>query len=792
MKKSLFLGLALILLLSLVVAIVPPLAQASPEVDAWKRYPIPLKGKASGWVLTGSGTGVTAIGVAFDGTIYAGTEETAGSPLYGYNLFKSTDDGYTWTPLWKIPAGDKPPGGPVSDPNSKIIALVLPRWEYTDILYLATQYNVYKSTDGGKNFTILGARPTYGSGATLTNNRLITSLDVTYYNGNYLTVVGSRDVDTAAGDYGGVYIYDESKIFTPWVDLRVGNAPAGTKYDVLGVTLSPNFANDWQVVALVTDDVAGSLTTKVTTQLAGSDWDATISDVTLGVWAASGGSLVFPADYDSDISKDKYIQYVGLDAGANSTVYMVMGAEKPNMSMAVPMFVPDATKAVHSMAIAGEAFGATIVAGLKSGSVLYSDASGVFWQESYTPPSVAATASDTYVALGGFYTSGYVVYAGTSGTNGGFARSVDSGATFAQTAFINDDLLSIIDLAVSPNYANDSTMYMITVGNFGNSILWRTADSGATWDAVLTAGQVITLTSGTAVPVGNFDKVAISPFFASDTTVFIRELGAAPNIWRSTDNGFRFSPLPSKTGTTVSIESWAIVGNRKLFVSDSLGNFYKTTNGGLTWSPAVSTGLSGFSSMALSPDYDNDHTLLVGGATTVYLSTDDGETWRQPSTAATGLTGAISVAFDPYYADSGIIYAAGATAGGIRRLVMGGNEPWQRIDNINPSRIENTPTISALVVGDDGNGLSTIYGTDSRSVVTRVVTAGGGTAAEGGMARCLNPTDVLSPVTSAPVFEIVNTDLVAGITLSGLWHAEGPHTLWSIDTNPTPDVLYTY
>ncbi len=40
------------------------------------------------------GTGVTAIAVAFDGTIYAGVEETAGTPLNGYDLFRPTYDGY--------------------------------------------------------------------------------------------------------------------------------------------------------------------------------------------------------------------------------------------------------------------------------------------------------------------------------------------------------------------------------------------------------------------------------------------------------------------------------------------------------------------------------------------------------------------------------------------------------------------------------------------------------------------------------------------------------------------------
>ncbi len=800
-KKSLF----IVLVWLLILAAVPLPAQASQDADVWSKHPIPRKGAAGGWVLTSNvtaeQTGVTAIAAAFDGTIYAATEEILGSPLNGYNLFKSTDGGYTWTPLWKIPTNDKPSGATIT---SKIIALVLPRWEYADTLYLATQYNVYTSTDGGENFTILG-QPAYGSGANPTNSRLITSLAVTYYKGRYLALVGSRDAD--AGDYGGVYIYDKSNYPTPWTDLRVGVGAAGTKYDVLAVAFPPNFADDQQFVAVVTDETD----TIVTTRLGAADWGTTIGDAYLlnptsvppfEPWAATGGSLAFPADYDSDVSEDKYIQYVGVNVGGvTGGVYMIMGAETPDDSMAIPVF---ASVPVYSLAAAGEAFGSdlvigeglppatggvftppAVVAGLTDGSVI-SIAAGV----AYTPPS-ASPAENAVVALGGFHGSGYFVYAGTSGINGGFARSVDSGATFARTAFICDDLQTITDLAVSPIYDKDSTMYMITVGNSGNSILWRTANGGITWDAVLTEGQLI----DTAMTVENFNEVVISPGFASDTTVFVGESGTAPNIWRSTDNGFRFAPLPTKTGTAGTIDSWAIVDNREVRVGDSLGDFYKTTNGGLNWSSPVATGIgASVESMVLSPDYDNDSTILVGGASTVYLSTDDGETWRQPSTSATGLTGAISVAFSPHYTDNSIIYAAGATGGGIRRLVTGEDKPWQRIDNISPGRIEITPAISALVVGDDGSGLSTVYGTDPSPMVTRVVTAGGGIAAEGGMARSLNPTDTLSPSADAPLFEIVNTNLPASATMSGLWLAEGAGSrrLWSYDSSAIPHVLYTY
>jgi photosystem II stability/assembly factor-like uncharacterized protein len=781
------------LLLAIIAILAPSPARASPETDAWSKYPIPAKGEAGGWVLTGGGTGVTAIGVAGDGTIYAATEEISGSPLNGYNLFRSTDSGYSWEPLWKIPAGDNPYG------EAKIISLVLPRREDSTTLYLATRYNIYKSTNGGRDFTSLTRLPPT-SGATPANSALLTSFDVTDYHGSHLILAGTRDSDS--GDYGGVYFFDESQPFIPWADLQVGGVPAGTGYDVLAVAFSPNFADDGQVVAVITDED----NTIVTTRVAGASWGATIGDAylldptsfpPLAPWSATAASLAFPADYDRDVSGDRYIQYVGVNVGGvTGGIYVVTGVEAPDDSLAVPVFAP---APVYSLAAAGEAagitmidgeaFGITLVAGLTNGNVI-NIATGL----AYTPPA-APPAENACVAIAELHGSAYFVYAGTSGTNSGFARSVDGGATFARIAFIGDDITTISDVAVSPIYSKDSTIYMVTEGSSGRRILWRTTSQGQTWDAVLTSGQLIPLASGKIAIVGNLNKVAISPNFRSDTTVFICESGNAPSIWRTTDNGFRFAPLPSKAGTTGSIDAWIVAGIKKLLIGDSLGNFYTTTSGGLTWSRAVATGLAGFSSMALSPDYESDGTILAGGSGgQVCISRDGGETWRE--LLATGLAGSVVVAFDPYYAENRVIYAADYRAGakaGVRRFIIGALTGWQRIDAMAPGRVEEvgastSARIRGMIAADDGHGLSTLYVLDTSPVVRRLI---GTTAAQGGIARCLNPAGAFSPSTEAPLFEVVNPGLPSGARLSGLWCVEG-HTLWSVDTAATPVALYTY
>ena len=97
----------------------------------------------------------------------------------------------------------------------------------------------------------------------------------------------------------------------------------------------------------------------------------------------------------------------------------------------------------------------------------------------------------------------------------------------------------------------------------------------------------------------------------------------------------------------------------------------------------VNKGIAGnqvLNSLALSPDYENDHTVLAGNINgSVFFSNDNGLVFEPlPFDAAEPpLSGNITVAFAANYSQNKTVYAADDTAGkGIYRFVIGGTS-WE-------------------------------------------------------------------------------------------------------------------
>ena len=128
--------------------------------------------------------------------------------------------------------------------------------------------------------------------------------------------------------------------------------------------------------------------------------------------------------------------------------------------------------------------------------------------------------------------------------------------------------------------------------------------------------------------------VSLPPQYGDNSqTVFIAgESDGRPAIWKSTDNGQnfrrRFTRDPT-TGAAFPIDTWAVVDNTTLFIGSydgSNGLVYQTTNSGFIYSEGVPAGSQSLNSIALSPSYEQDKTILVGNTNGwVYWSDDNGD-----------------------------------------------------------------------------------------------------------------------------------------------------------------------
>lgn len=724
-RKVCFLTAGLILLLSLNAAATPihPVVASSDAVK-WTKVNIPTNGKAGNWVLA-AGSDVQHLTIDSDGTLYAYVKGLT------YTLYKSTDGGVSWSHIDNV---QDTIVGIATSPND------------TSIIYYATLSDVYRSTDGGQTFYSLPASP----GGAGTNNVEITSLDVSWLNSNVIAI-GTRDIDNS--EFGGVYILDEEDTIPSWTDTNLGN------YDVYALAFSPNYTADGQLVAVITDETD----TLVTTKIIGSDWGFAIGNARLdkdnsgtpdSAVVATSAAIAFPSNYDSDVTSRSCVYFIAINTGTGEgDVYKINGFEAPSNSVATDLNAGSAHGLsnidVTGIAAHGDTPAVSLLAGTAdSAQAYFSIDGGRSWTGSRKEPTGE---SQTYVLMA---PENGKPYAATSGDESALSISEDNGVTWNQVSLIDTDISTIVDLAPSPSYSQDNTLFLLTFG--GEHSLWRSLNGGNTW--------LRTFTSALA-NVDSISMVELSPQYSDNSQVaFVAgESDGKSTLWKSADNSqyFRrqFARDPT-SGAMFAIDTWALVDDTTLFIGSYNGSYgwvYCTTNSGFLYSEGAPSGSQSLNSIALSPNYEEDGSILIGNTNGwVYWSDDNGISFEPLPADVTSppLTGSITVAFDPDFDSNHTVYAASNDADkGVCRFIIGTSTDWESID----SALPDGAMLNKLMLASDG----TLYAANSKS--------------DSGMERCLNPTYSLGPT-----FETVTRGLSDSATLCGLW--QSGHRLWSIDT----------
>ena len=251
-------------------------------------------------------------------------------------------------------------------------------------------------------------------------------------------------------------------------------------YDVYAVAFSPNYTSDGQLVAVITDETD----TLVTNRILNAAWGATIGNAILdkgdsgtptSVAVAASAVIAFPSDYDSDATSGSCVQFIAIDTGTgDGDVYKISGAEAPSNSVATDLDVGAdyglSDTDVTGLAACGDTPAACLLAGAADSAQTYFSAdSGRSWTVSRKEPTGG---SETCVLMAPDFNDTGKAYAATSGDESALSISRDNGDTWNQISLIDTDISTIVDLAPSPQYSQDNTLFMLTSGG-ENSLSWE-------------------------------------------------------------------------------------------------------------------------------------------------------------------------------------------------------------------------------------------------------------------------------------------------------------------------------
>ncbi len=288
--------------------------------------------------------------------------------------------------------------------------------------------------------------------------------------------------------------------------------------------------------------------------------------------------------------------------------------------------------------------------------------------------------------------------------DGGVYRSIDGGETW-QPSGLSDQV--IVDLAISPAYATDHTLFAAVGLSTGSFNIYRSTDGGATW----LAPYVTPYAYGFKPLIG----LSISPDFANDHTLYALN---GVETYQSSNGGLAYFKaggwFASHTVTHLALSPGYGV-DHTLFAATQDDQLYKSIDGGAHWNPA---GLSGdIMALALSPNYLGDRTLAVivrapnayGSVGHLRVSYDDGASWNDSTPWPLEYPGQARLLFSPTFVHDQLILASSSGTAGPFRSRDGG-QTWTRID---PDGLERKSIFALAIAPDTASQPYAFLGTTS-------------------------------------------------------------------------------
>jgi photosystem II stability/assembly factor-like uncharacterized protein len=495
--------------------------------------------------------------------------------------------------------------------------------------------------------------------------------------------------------------------------------------------------------------------TYISVKTGNTGWNNETGSARVAIPAVSA-EIAFPA------ANEDFLCFVAIETGTGEgDVYKIEGAAAPDESSATDLNAGAAYGHsdidITGLAVFDDGSAVVLLAGAAEDATTYASTdAGETWTRSRKAPTGE---SKTGVFIPSDFSADRAIYAFTGGEDSALSISRDNGTTWNQLSLIDTHINRIIDVAPSPRYKQDGTIFMLTFGSGPSSeSLWLSQNGGTTWERTLSGGMYA---------VDSLRKVSLPPEYGEDCrTVFVTgESRGSPAIWESGDSGQTYRRRLMRdpaTNELLAIDAWAVADKTTLLIGGYDGTqalVYRTGNSGLFFSEGMQAGDLPLYAIALSPRYADDGAILAGNTAGWVFLADNTSSSLEPvpgDAESPPFTGPVAVAFDPGFSKNRVVYACASNADGVYRFEIGKSDEWESIDG--------TPPAGAMFNGIAVAGDGAFYAVNS--------------APGGGIERSLNPSDA-----SGPKFETVNRDLAGDATLYGLWEVD--RQLWAIDSNNT-------
>jgi DNA-binding beta-propeller fold protein YncE/photosystem II stability/assembly factor-like uncharacterized protein len=284
-------------------------------------------------------------------------------------------------------------------------------------------------------------------------------------------------------------------------------------------------------------------------------------------------------------------------------------------------------------------------------------------------------------------------------TAAGVFLSTDGGQHWQETGFpARGSDPDLFHLALSPGYPQDRTLFA-TAG-------WRphrSTDGGNTWQVL---GQGLP-------PVFPISALALSPAYGQDRTVYAGGNYLVPHIFVSSDGGENWQAseqgLPkSSSGVDAIAFSPGYATDRTAYAWLKNQGLYRSTDGGASWGQVFEEDGWSVQSLVLSPRFPTDGMLLGALFGRLHQSLDGGLTWRDLSAGLPeGTVWVRALVLSPDFERDGTLFA-GLDEGIIRST--DGGRTWRPVNAGLPLKDDRQPpAVLSLAISPDYASDGTLF-----------------------------------------------------------------------------------